>query len=119
MAMQIVAAQGGKPVAVVSNEDKRQFCLDHGAVGVINRSDFDHWGTMPNTDAPEWGAWMKGARGFGKAIWDAVGERKSPRIVFEHPGEAASSSGMTRPPVRSARSSRSFVLALNRRNSSG
>jgi crotonyl-CoA carboxylase/reductase len=31
---------------------------------------------------------MKGARAFGKAIWEAVGERKSPRIVFEHPGEA-------------------------------
>ena len=88
MALQIVAAQGGKPVAVISNEDKRQFCLDHGAVGVINRSDFDHWGKMPDTAAPEWGAWMKGARAFGKAIWEAVGERKSPRIVFEHPGEA-------------------------------
>ncbi len=88
MALQIAAAQGGKPVAVVSDEDKRQFCLDHGAVGVINRTDLDHWGTMPDTASPEWGAWMKGARAFGKAIWEAVGDRKSPRIVFEHPGEA-------------------------------
>jgi len=55
---------------------------------VINRNDFEHWGTMPDTTSPEWGAWMKGARSFGKAIWDAVGERKNPRIVFEHPGEA-------------------------------
>ena len=30
---------------------------------------------------------MKGARGFGKAIWEAVGSRTSPKIVFEHPGE--------------------------------
>ena len=88
LAMQIVAARGGKPVAVISDEDKRQFCLDHGAVGVINRNDFDHWGVMPDTASPEWGAWMKGARGFGKAIWEALGERMSPRIVFEHPGEA-------------------------------
>ncbi len=29
-----------------------------------------------------------GARAFGKAIWDAVGERKNPKIVFEHPGES-------------------------------
>ena len=42
---------------------------------------------MPDTASPEWGAWMKGARAFGKAIWEAVGERKSPKIVFEHPGE--------------------------------
>ena len=88
MALQIVAAQGGKPVAVISDEDKRQFCLDHGAVGVINRNDFDHWGPMPDTNSEEWGAWMGGARAFGKAIWEAVGERKSPKIVFEHPGEA-------------------------------
>ena len=88
LALQIVAAQGGKAVGVISDEDKRQFCLDHGAVGVINRNDFDHWGTMPDTGSQEWGAWIKGARAFGKAVWEAVGERKSPKIVFEHPGEA-------------------------------
>ncbi len=88
MAIQIVAALGGKPVAVVSSEDKRQYCLNLGAIGVINRNDFDHWGVMPDTKSPEWKTWMAGARTFGKAIWDIVGERKNPRIVFEHPGEA-------------------------------
>jgi len=88
MALQIVSALGGRPVAVVSDEAKRQFCLDHGAVGVINRGDFDHWGAMPDTEGPDYGAWVKGARAFGKALWEAVGERVSPRIVFEHPGEA-------------------------------
>ena len=44
---------------------------------------------MPDTkDAKAYGTWAKGARGFGKAIWDALGEKTSPRIVFEHPGEA-------------------------------
>ena len=88
MALQIAAAQGGRPVAVVSDEDKRQFCLDHGAVGVINRMDFDHWGPMPDVTSRDWGAWIKGVRAFGKAIWDCLDERKNPRIVFEHPGEA-------------------------------
>jgi len=88
MAIQIVAALGGKPVAVVSSEDKRQYCLDLGAVGVINRNDFTHWGVMPDTTSPEWKTWMSGARAFGKAIWDIIGERKNPKIVFEHPGEA-------------------------------
>ncbi len=87
-AMQITKALGGRAVAVVSDEDKHQFCLDQGAVGVINRNDFDHWGTMPDTESEEYGAWAKGVRAFGKAIWDAVGERVSPQIVFEHPGEA-------------------------------
>jgi crotonyl-CoA carboxylase/reductase len=75
-------------VAVISDEAKRQFCLNKGATGVINRNDFDHWGKMPDTNSPEWGAWIKGVRAFGKAIWEAVGERKNPRIVFEHPGES-------------------------------
>ena len=88
MALQIVSALGGKAVAVISDEDKRQFCMDKGAVGVINRNDFSHWGTMPDTTKPEYGEFIKGARAFGKAIWDIIGERKNPKIVFEHPGEA-------------------------------
>ena len=88
LALQVVSALGGRAVAVISEEDKRQFCLDKGAVGVVNRKDFDHWGPMPDTTSPEWGAWIKGARGFGKAIWEALGERRNPKIVFEHPGEA-------------------------------
>jgi len=88
LALQIAAAAGGKPVAVISEEEKRQFCLDHGAVGVINRNDFDHWGPMPDVNSKEWGLWFKGARDFGKAFWEAAGVKESPRIVFEHPGEA-------------------------------
>ena len=87
MALQIVKNAGGRAVAVVSSDDKRQFCLDHGAVGVINRSDFSHWGAMPDTEGSDYVPWVKGARAFGKAIWEALGERASPRIVFEHPGE--------------------------------
>ena len=88
MALQIVKNAGGRAVGVVSSDDKRQFCLDHGAVGVINRSDFSHWGVMPDTEGPDYVPWVKGARAVGKAIWEALGERASPRIVFEHPGEA-------------------------------
>lgn len=87
-ALQITRALGGRAVAVVSDDAKRQFCLDNGAVGVINRNDFDHWGKMPDTESKEYGVWAKGARAFGKAIWDAVGEKVSPQIVFEHPGES-------------------------------
>ena len=88
MALQIVSALGGKPIAVISDEGKRQFCMDKGAVGVINRNDFSHWGPLPDTDDPTFNDWMAGARAFGKAIWDILGERTNPKIVFEHPGEA-------------------------------
>ena len=88
MALQIVSALGGKPIAVISDESKRQFCMEKGAVGVINRNDFSHWGPLPDTDDPSFNDWMAGARAFGKAIWDILGERTNPKIVFEHPGEA-------------------------------
>jgi crotonyl-CoA carboxylase/reductase len=89
MALEITRARGGRAIAVVSDEAKRKFCLEHGAVGVINRTQFTHWGPLPDTkDARAYGEWAKGARAFGKAIWDALGERVSPRIVFEHPGES-------------------------------
>lgn len=87
-AIQIARARGARPVAVVSSGDKGEWCKQLGAVGYIDRRQFSHWGTMPDwRDDEAYGEWLKGARAFGKAIWDCVGERTSPRIVFEHPGE--------------------------------
>lgn len=89
MAIQISSAAGARPIAVVSSDDKAEFCEKLGAVGVINRKNFDHWGMLPHwKDAEGYGKWLKGARGFGKAIWDILGVKDNPRIVFEHPGEA-------------------------------
>jgi crotonyl-CoA carboxylase/reductase len=88
MAIQIVAAFGGKAVAVISSEDKAEFCRKLGAVGTIDRRGFDHWGMPPHwTDADAYATWSEGAKAFGKALWEAAGERRSPAIVFEHPGE--------------------------------
>jgi len=88
MAIQIIAAAGGRPVAVVSGDSKNEFCKKLGAVGVIDRRKFDHWGKLPRwSDELEYSVWLKGARSFGKAFWDALGEKSNPAIVFEHPGE--------------------------------
>jgi crotonyl-CoA carboxylase/reductase len=88
MAIQIVREMGGKAVAVVSSDEKAEFCLKLGAVGTIDRRSFSHWGMPPHwTDTKGYAEWFAGAKAFGKALWDAVGEKRSPRIVFEHPGE--------------------------------
>jgi crotonyl-CoA carboxylase/reductase len=58
LAIQLVALAGGRPVAVVSSPERGEYCKELG-----------------------------GAKAFGKAIWDAVGEKASPGIVFEHPGQ--------------------------------
>ncbi|HZP42190.1 MAG TPA: crotonyl-CoA carboxylase/reductase, partial [Candidatus Binatia bacterium] len=87
-AIQIVKQAGGIPVAVVSSDAKIDFCVKLGAKGCLNRKRFGHWGMMPHwKDAAAYNEWLQGARAFGAAIWDIVGERRSPRIVFEHPGE--------------------------------
>jgi crotonyl-CoA carboxylase/reductase len=89
MAIQIAAARGAVPIAVVSSDDKFDYCRELGARGCINRRDFGHWGMLPHwKDAAGYREWVKGAKAFGKAIWDALGERRNPRVVFEHPGEA-------------------------------
>jgi crotonyl-CoA carboxylase/reductase len=88
MAIQIARAAGARPVAVVSGDSKNEFCKKLGAVGVIDRRKFDHWGKLPRwSDELEYGVWLKGARAFGAAFWEALGEKKNPTIVFEHPGE--------------------------------
>jgi len=89
MAIQIVNAMGGKAVAVVAGKEKFEHCMELGAVGCIDRKDFDHWGALPdlrNTEA--FGGWFKGSKGFGKAFWEALGEKRGADIVFEHPGES-------------------------------
>jgi crotonyl-CoA carboxylase/reductase len=87
LAIQLVAHAGGRAIAVVSSKEKGEFCSSLGAVGYVNRKDFSHWGVPPAWDSPEWKDWFAGAKGFGKAIWDVLGEKTSPRIVFEHPGQ--------------------------------
>lgn len=89
MAIQLVKNAGGVPVAVVSSDLKFDYCMKLGAKGCINRAKFTHWGLPPDwRNGEAYSKWLQGARTFGKALWDVVGERKSPRIVFEHPGEA-------------------------------
>ncbi|TMK31385.1 MAG: crotonyl-CoA carboxylase/reductase [Actinobacteria bacterium] len=87
LAIQLVTLAGGKAVAVVSSEEKGEYCKRLGAVGYVDRRDFSHWGVPPRWDSPEWKDWFEGAKAFGKAVWDVLGERRSPRIVFEHPAQ--------------------------------
>ncbi|NJO38787.1 MAG: crotonyl-CoA carboxylase/reductase [Rhizobiales bacterium] len=89
MAIQIIAASGGNAIAVISEEDKREFVQSLGARGVINRKNFDCWGQLPDIDdAAGYGEYMKKVREFGKAIWAITGKGNDVDIVFEHPGEA-------------------------------
>lgn len=88
-AIQIARLAGAIPVAVVSEPERGVFAEKYGAAGWINRRDFSHWGIPPLVDdAAGQKEWTTGARAFGKAVWDRVGSRQDPSIVFEHPGAA-------------------------------
>jgi crotonyl-CoA carboxylase/reductase len=85
--LQLCAASGANAIAVVSDATKKDYVMQLGAKGVINRKDFSCWGQMPTVGTPEYDSWVKETRRFGKAIWDITGKRDVD-IVFEHPGEA-------------------------------
>lgn len=87
MAIQLVEEARGLPIGVVSSEAADEYCRELGAVACVNRKEFDHWGIPPDTGSPEYADWLEAAKVFGKKVWEAVGERKNPKIVFEHPGQ--------------------------------
>ena len=87
-AIQIAKIAGAIPIAVVSDAGRGEYCKSLGAAGFIDRSEFTHWGQPPHwTDEAGQKQWTAQARAFGKKIWDILGERRSPRIIVEHPGE--------------------------------
>ena len=87
-AIQLANTVGANAIGVISDESKRQFVMDQGAKGVINRKEFNCWGQLPIVNSPEYNAWLKEARKFGKAIWEFTGKGNNVDMVFEHPGEA-------------------------------
>ncbi len=88
-AIQLATNFGARAVAVVSDDERGEYCKTLGAVGYINRKNFSHWGIPPHwTDTAGQKEWLDGCRAFGKAIWEVLGEKHNPEIVFEHPGEA-------------------------------
>jgi crotonyl-CoA carboxylase/reductase len=88
-AIQLAKHYGARAVAVVSDDARGEYCQKLGAVGYVNRRHFSHWGMPPHwQDNAGQREWTAACRAFGQAIWDALGERRNPDIVFEHPGEA-------------------------------
>jgi crotonyl-CoA carboxylase/reductase len=82
----LIATTGANAIGVISDDDKRDFVMQLGAKGVINRKNFKCWGQMPQVGTPEYNDWMKQAREFGKAIWNITGKGNNVDMVFEHPG---------------------------------
>src|SRR6516162_3036169 len=88
MAVQLIATAGANAIGVISDDSKADFVMQLGAKGVINRSNFDCWGQLPDVDdVAGYNEYMKKVREFGKAIWAITGKGNDVDFVFEHPGE--------------------------------
>lgn len=87
-AVQLIKTAGANAIGVISDESKRDFVMDLGAKGVLNRKDFNCWGQLPTVNSDEYKSWFGEVRKFGKAIWDITGKGVNVDMVFEHPGEA-------------------------------
>ncbi|MEO1537049.1 MAG: crotonyl-CoA carboxylase/reductase [Pseudomonadota bacterium] len=87
-AIQLINTAGANAIAVISDEDKREFVMSLGAKGVINRKDFNCWGQLPEVGTEAYKEWFAEARKFGKAIWDITGKGVNVDMVFEHPGQS-------------------------------
>ena len=88
-AVQLAKTVGAKPIGVISDNSKADYVKKLGAVGVLNRKDFDCWGEHPDIDDEDaYNNYMKEVRKFGKALWEFTGKGKNVDMVFEHPGES-------------------------------
>lgn len=87
-AIQLINTAGANAIAVIGEEDKREFVMSLGARGVIIRNNFKCWGQLPTVNTDEYKTWFGEVRKFGKAIWDITGKGVNVDMVFEHPGEA-------------------------------
>jgi crotonyl-CoA carboxylase/reductase len=85
-ATQLCAISGADAVGVVSSDDKGRLVKELGAIGHVNRSEFDGMMRRGNETADEEKARFKESRRFCKHIEELLGG--PPDIVFEHVGKA-------------------------------
>jgi crotonyl-CoA carboxylase/reductase len=87
-AIQLCAAVGARGIAVVSSEEKAKLAMELGAHGTINRKDFPNLPYRDGMTPEEEKARTQDVKAFGKKIWEILGERKGPDVVFEHVGKS-------------------------------
>lgn len=85
-AVQLVKLMGARAIAIVSSDDKAELVKKLGADGVIDRRSFPGLAYKPNETPEETKARMDATKKLGKAIWEIIGEKKGPDVVFEHVG---------------------------------
>lgn len=91
-AIQLCREMGVDCIAVVSSDEKGEYCKKLGAMGYINRNEFKGYEVRDsvfnhNESNTQDFLRHKMMKAFGKRIWDICGEKRAPDIVFEHTGK--------------------------------
>jgi len=87
-AVQLCSVLGANAIAVVSSEEKGELVMKLGAKGYINRKDYPDLPFTADESDERKARRMKATKAFGKKIWEIIGERKGPDVVFEHVGQS-------------------------------
>jgi crotonyl-CoA carboxylase/reductase len=85
-AVQLCKVLGANAIAMVSSEERGKLCMELGAKGYINRKDVPDFSFRENETEAQKKTRFEGAKALGKKIWDIIGEKKGPDVVFEHVG---------------------------------
>jgi crotonyl-CoA carboxylase/reductase len=85
-ATQLAKISGADSVGVVSSDEKGELVKQLGAVGYINRNDFNGMMRVGGEDAVAEKTRFKESRRFSQAVEEVLGG--APDIVFEHVGQA-------------------------------
>jgi len=86
-AIQLAKMVGAKCIGVISSEEKAEYIKSLGCDGTINRKEFSHLAYKPNEIPQQTALRMDDTKRFGKAIFDILGEKRGPDVVFEHVGQ--------------------------------
>lgn len=86
-AVQLTKLIGANAIGIVSSKEKGDLAKQHGAVGVINRKDFPGLAFHPNETPEQLKARLDATKKLGRAIWEILGQKKGPDVVFEHVGQ--------------------------------
>jgi crotonyl-CoA carboxylase/reductase len=87
-AIQLCKLVGARAIAVVSSDDKAELARELGAHGVIDRREFADLQKRDGETPEQSKARAQATKAFGRRIWEILGEKKGPDVVFEHPGRA-------------------------------
>jgi crotonyl-CoA carboxylase/reductase len=85
-AVQLTKLLGATPIGIVSSAEKGALAKEFGCDHILYRNDFPGLAFRPNETPEQTKARTDAVKNMGKKIWELLGERRSPDVVFEHVG---------------------------------